>query len=107
MVASTLTLAAASGVIAPMGDKATCPGCDAYTSGVLQAIVDGTACPYCGLPAHVIQQVSGVRRRRADEHLKEELSAALIRAGRAEAELGAAKRKLASIRLTLSETEEP
>ena len=86
-----------------MSTKATCPGCDSTTSGVLRAIEEGTRCPYCDLPAHVINQVNGVRRRRADEQLKEELAAALLRAGRAESELGKAKRKLASIRLALGE----
>jgi hypothetical protein len=81
-----------------MSDKLDCPGCNSYTSGVLRAVADGEACPYCGLPAETVLAVNAVRRSRADAELIAKLEAATIRAGRAEAELGRLREALAVLR---------
>jgi len=66
-----------------VGDKMTCPGCGAHTSNVLAAVCNGEPCPYCGLSADAIGEISDVRRKRADEELKERLEKALTERDRA------------------------
>ncbi len=70
-----------------MSEKATCPGCSSHTSGVLAAIERDEPCPYCGLSASSIVEINAIRQSRADEQLRMALEGALLRAGRAEAEL--------------------
>jgi hypothetical protein len=69
-----------------MSSKASCPGCNAYTSDVLFAIREGQPCPHCGLSAEAILEINEVRNRQADEVLKQRLEKSLLEAGRAKAE---------------------
>ena len=62
-----------------MSDKMLCPGCDAYTSSVLIKVrEEGEPCPYCGLSAAAILEITEVREKKADEELKERLAKALV-----------------------------
>lgn len=61
-----------------MSNKASCPGCDAYTSAVAEAIAEELACPYCGLSAGAIIEVLSARRRKADADLTARYERAVI-----------------------------
>jgi hypothetical protein len=59
-----------------VSDKATCPGCDAYTSPVFQAFAADQPCPYCELPADVANAVRAARERHEDSELADRALAA-------------------------------
>lgn len=75
-----------------------CGGCNAYTSSVLAAVRDGRPCPYCGLSAGAILEIAGVRRRKADEGLKERLETVVVERDRAIAEAGRLRKMLTAVR---------
>ena len=77
-----------------IGGKMTCPGCGSHGSAVLMAFGDDRPCPSCGLSADAAREILAVQRKRGDEALKAELSEALRRAGRAETERDALRRRL-------------
>ena len=81
-----------------MSEKMECPGCGAYTSSVLAKVNDGEPCPYCGLSAGAILEIGSVRRRKADEDLKEQLEKALIERDRAVTEAAKLGRVLYAVR---------
>lgn len=89
-----------------MSEKLLCPGCNTYTSSVLEAWQMDEPCPKCGLSAEAISEVRGVRRRLADEALKTQCEHALIRADRAETRLRKLELALEYIRAALAKTEE-
>lgn len=66
-----------------MSDKMTCPGCHAESSSILMAVNDDLPCPFCGLSADAILEIGSVRRKKADEQLKEQLETALAERDRA------------------------
>lgn len=76
----------------------TCPGCGAHTSSVLLSAEDGEACPYCGLSAGAIWEIDAVRRKKADEDLKERLEKALVERDRAVTEAAAIRQVLQGVR---------
>lgn len=86
-----------------MSDKQTCPGCDAYTSSVLQAFRDGERCPYCGLSAGAANEILAVQEKRADEELKEQLADAIKRREDAERKAARLERQLAAVRRALAD----
>lgn len=80
-----------------MSNKLSCPGCGSHTSGVYVAVADGAPCPHCGLAADAIITVHDARRRAADADLLAQLEAAVVRAGRAEAEAAKVKERLRQV----------
>lgn len=78
-----------------MSNKATCPGCGSHTSAVYDAMHgERAACDHCGLPGSVIYEVHEARKREADKELLAKYEAAIVRAGKAEAERDRLGRKL-------------
>jgi hypothetical protein len=67
-----------------MSDKMTCPGCNSYTSSILLAFEDERPCPHCGLSAEATTELLAVREKVANDELKAKLTAALLRADKAE-----------------------
>lgn len=67
-----------------MSDKMSCPGCNSYTSSVLTAFKDDRPCPHCGLSAEATVELLAVREKVANDELKTKLTAALVRADKAE-----------------------
>jgi hypothetical protein len=87
-----------------MSDKMECPGCGAYTSGVLAKVSQGEPCPYCSLSAGAVMEIHGVRELRGDAELKRRLELALAdrdrairEAARVRSVLSAARRCLAAL----------
>lgn len=89
-----------------MGNKATCPGCNSHTSAVWAADGDDAPCPHCGLSAASRFEIQAVRARQADEQLKAQLEDALLRAGRAEAEVEALRLTMQRVRWALEGTDQ-
>jgi hypothetical protein len=82
-----------------MSNKYECPACKAWLSGVYDALEGArAACPSCGLPGNVIREVETARKARADAELTAKLEAALVRAGKAEAEAALLREHLRSIK---------
>jgi len=75
-----------------------CPGCNSYTSSVLAKVQQGEPCPRCGLSADAILEIGSVRRRKADEALKQQLEKALIERDRAVTEAAKLGRVLYAVR---------
>ena len=96
------------GIIGAMSNKAECPACKAWLSGVYDAI-EGirAACPSCGLPANVIREVEAARKAKADTELTGKLETALVRAGKAEAEAALLREHLRSIKKAVEEVPTP
>lgn len=89
-----------------MSEKATCPACHAHLSGVYDALIgEKPACPSCGLPGDALREIEHARKRHADAELTAQLEAALIRAGKAEAELLKLRVRLRGIRQAFAEWE--
>lgn len=81
-----------------MSLKAICPSCDSETSALYSALENGNPCPYCGLPADVIETVRQAQSRHADEQLLTRLMEAEKRAAKAEGEVAELKRMQAAVR---------
>lgn len=81
-----------------MSEKATCPGCDGYSSSILRGFEEEGACPFCGLSAEVAAAVDAARERKADSDLADRVLAAEKRAMKAEREALALRRVVVSIR---------
>jgi uncharacterized Zn finger protein (UPF0148 family) len=81
-----------------VSDKMTCPGCGAHSSSVLIKVNDGEPCPFCGLSADAITEITDVRRRKADEDLKARLEKMLVERDRAVAEAAKLNRVLYAVR---------
>lgn len=81
-----------------MSEKLECPGCGALSSSVLARAEQGEPCPFCGLSAAAIYEIHRVRRRKADEDLKDRLEKALIERDRAVAEAAALRRVVSGVR---------
>jgi hypothetical protein len=84
-----------------VSDKIECPACNSYTSDVARAFRDDRPCPTCGLSAEAAAEILAVRTARADEALKGRLEAALVRAGKAEAEASSLRIRLEAVREAL------
>lgn len=80
-----------------MADKTLCPACQSYTSGIRQAFNNDEPCPVCGLAAATAAEIDAIQTRRADEQIKAELEAALVRAGKAETQVQILAAKLAMV----------
>ena len=91
-----------------MSNKAECPACKAYLSGVYDA-AEGVraACPSCNLPGHVIAEVFATRKSLADADLKAKLEAALVRAGKAESEAALLREHLRAVKAVVDEIPKP
>lgn len=91
-----------------MSNKAECPACKAYLSGVYDA-AEGmrAACPNCNLPGSVIAEVFATRKSLADAELTAKLEAALVRAGKAESEAALLRKQLAAIKKAVDEIPAP
>ena len=63
-----------------------CPGCGAVSSSVLIRVTNGEPCPFCGLSAGAVLEISDVRRKQADDYLKEQLEKALVELDRVKTE---------------------
>ena len=88
--------------------KAECPACKAYLSGVWDAMEGRrAACPSCGLPGSVIREVEAARKARADAELTAKLEEALVRAGKAEAEVSILRRHVTAIKKTVDDVPAP
>ncbi len=89
-----------------MSNKAECPACKAWLSGVYDAM-EGVreGCPSCGLPGSVIQEIEAARKKHADAELTQRLEEALLRAGKAEAALRAIRRRAYEARAVFNEWE--
>jgi nitrate/TMAO reductase-like tetraheme cytochrome c subunit len=91
-----------------MSMKATCPACQAHLSGVWDAMEGArAACPSCGLPGNVIREVEAARKAQADTELTGKLEAALVRAGKAEAEAALLREHLRSVKKAVEEVPVP
>lgn len=92
-----------------MGDKMTCPGCDAHTSSVYTAYWDEKPCPHCGLSYGAMAELDEKRRTvrvsRANDEVKAIAEDALKRAGHAEAANERLQRQVDAIRAALADTE--
>ncbi len=89
-----------------MSNKATCPACGSHLSGVYEALEGEIAgCPVCGLPGSVMRQIEDARRAHADAGLTRQLEEALVRAGKAEAELARLRRLMFPVRQVFAEWE--
>jgi hypothetical protein len=86
---------------AAVSDKMECPGCGAVSSSVLIRVTNGDPCPFCGLSAHAVLEIGGVRRRQADEQLKEQLAEALVELDRVKSEAEKLRRQVAAARQAL------
>lgn len=91
-----------------MSMKAECPACKAWLSGVWDAM-EGVraACPSCGLPGNVIREVEAARKARADAELTAKLEEALVRAGKAEAEVSILRRYITAIKKAVEDVPTP
>ena len=89
-----------------MSMKAECPACQAWLSGVYDAM-EGVreGCPSCGLPGDVMRQIADARKKHADAELARQLEEALLRAGKAEAALRAIRKRAYQARLAFNEWE--
>jgi multidrug resistance efflux pump len=89
-----------------VSEKATCPACNAHLSGVYDALI-GTkpACPSCGLAGDALREIEHARKRHADAELTAQLEAAVIRYGKAEAELKKLRARLRGIRQEFADWE--
>lgn len=83
-----------------MSDKMECPGCGAVSSSVLIRITNDP-CPFCDLSAGAVLEIGRVRRKQADEELKERLATALTELDRAKAEAAKLRGQVASARQAL------
>ena len=81
-----------------MSDKMECPGCGAYSSSVLIKVSDGEPCPFCGLSAGTILEIGSVRRKKADEALRQQLEKALVERDRAVTEAAKLRSALYGVR---------
>ncbi len=91
-----------------MSNKYECPSCKAWLSGVYDAMEGArAACPSCGLPGNVIREVEAARKAKADVELTAKLEAALVRAGKAEAEAALLREHLRSIKKAVEEVPTP
>lgn len=84
-----------------MSEKATCPGCNAYTSSVFRAFEEGHPCPSCGLSADAAEAVEKARERKATADLAERLLAAERRAEKAEREARALRAIVAEVQVAV------
>lgn len=84
----------------------TCPGCDAYTSGVVTAFEEGEPCPYCRLPATATAEILDARKRSADAELTKRYEEAVKRIGGLEAENHALRGALNNIRQAVRQADE-
>lgn len=84
-----------------MSDKMECPGCGAVSSSVLIRITNGDPCPFCDLSAGAVLEIGRVRRKQADEELKERLAKALTELDRVKAESAKLRGQVASARQAL------
>jgi hypothetical protein len=90
-----------------MSMKAECPACKAYLSGVYDAMEgERPGCPNCGLPGSAIAAVEEARKSKADEKLKAEHADAIVRAGKAEAELATLRAHLEKIKAAVNDPPE-
>jgi hypothetical protein len=84
-----------------VSEKMECPGCNGVSSSVLISVMNGEPCPFCGLSAGAVLEISGVRRKQADEELKERLAKALAELDRVKAEAARLRGQVASARRAL------
>jgi len=88
--------------------KHTCPACGAHLSGVYDALTERrAACPSCGLPGSVMREIEAARAKHADAEVTAQLEAALVRAGKAEAELALTREHIAAIKKAVAEVPDP
>lgn len=91
-----------------MSSKRECPACKAYLSGVYDAMEGArAACPSCNLPGSVIREVFAARQAQADAELTAKLEAALVRAGKAEAEAALLREHVRSIKKAVEDVPTP
>lgn len=82
-----------------MSNKWTCPGCQSNTSRIYDVFVgEFENCPNCGLSGDAMREIHAARQSHASEQIKSKFEELTLRAGRAEAELVSANRKLERIR---------
>lgn len=86
-----------------MSEKLECPGCGSYSSSVLFAAAAGSPCPYCGLSAAAVTEVTDLRAARADEGLKQRLAQAVVELDRVRSERDVLRGVLDTIRSTVEE----
>ena len=80
-----------------MGMKVECPACKSWTSYVYDALHgEREACANCGLPGSVMREIAKVQESHASAEVKQQADAALLRAGKAEAENAKLKAQLAA-----------
>lgn len=84
-----------------MSDKMPCPGCDGYSSSILAKVAEGEPCPFCGLSASAVLEISTLRRKQADEELKTRLETALVELDRMKTEAAELRRQVSRARLAL------
>lgn len=69
-----------------MADKMECPGCESYTSGILQAFEEGAPCPVCKLSHDAMKAVLAAQESHANTALTEKFTEAIKRADKLEKE---------------------
>lgn len=86
-----------------MSQKLACPGCNTYTSQRLRELEEGRPCSNCGLSAQATEEILAVYQSQADQKLRDQLTAALLRAGKAEGERDNLRRRLERITFALQD----
>ena len=86
-----------------MGERMTCPVCDAHTSGVLSAVRDGGPCPYCNAPAELILEVTSLKARATDEKIVQRVQELGVQLGKAQGENERLQRLVMNIRDALAQ----
>lgn len=89
-----------------MSDKAGCPGCNGYSSSILQADIEGEPCPFCGLSYNARAEIRAVRSGMADVKLKAQVQALLLENDKLKRAHARMTGVLVSIRLALDELDE-
>ena len=90
-----------------MGDRMTCPGCDAHTSDVLGAYERWEPCPHCGLSPNTMQEILVIRSRRANAEVTKLAENAIKDRDRFSAENAKLRRVLEEIRDAVDEIGDP
>lgn len=84
----------------------TCPGCDAYSSGVVTAFEEGEPCPYCQLPATATAEILDAREHHANAELTQRYEEAVKRIGRLETENHALRGAVNVVRQAVRQADE-
>ena len=78
--------------------KIHCPGCGGNTTDIARGYHDDGKCPECGLSQDTLHEIWRARESHANEALKAQVEAWMVRAGKAEAQVLRLTRKVDAAR---------